>query len=252
MPATREINSSKPVLYILKSQDGAVLFDPQHDRLCNLNTTACEMLLQLGEGKTEKEITSATAHKYGVDESIVADDLSTFLSTIRQQHLTPNCAVLSVPIDPNRRFQIQNEATFPWYGKTCSKSEPRSKRIMIVKALFALLGFDLILTMRSFNRLCSYIHRWPVRNVEVPDKQRLLGDICSAVDTACIWYPKKALCLQRSVVTVCLLRRNGIDARLVVGVHALPFSAHAWVEANGAVVNDYPTVRSYYQELTSY
>ena len=38
--------------------------------------------------------------------------------------------------------------------------------------------------------------------------------ICSAVDMACIWYWKEALCLQRSAATACLLkkyRRAGAD-----------------------------------------
>jgi hypothetical protein len=68
--------------------------------------------------------------------------------------------------------------------------------------------------------------------------------ICRAVDVACVFYFKEALCLQRSGVAVRLLRRHGIDAQLVTGVQQWPFSAHAWVEVAGQVVNDKPHVTS--------
>jgi len=74
--------------------------------------------------------------------------------------------------------------------------------------------------------------------------QRKTGDdalrarICADVDLACVWYWKPVLCLQRSVVTALLLRRHGVEAKLVFGVQQTPFRAHAWVEVEGHIVND--------------
>jgi hypothetical protein len=84
------------------------------------------------------------------------------------------------------------------------------------------------------------------------DPYTLIGQICTAVEKACVWYPKKALCLQRSAVTTCILRSYGVPAHLVVGVRPMPFLAHAWVEAEGSVVNDFPNVRKFYKMLTAY
>jgi len=64
------------------------------------------------------------------------------------------------------------------------------------------------------------------------------GPICGAVDIACVFYFKEVLCLQRSAAAVRLLRKHGFDAQLVTGVQQWPFSAHAWVEVAGRVVND--------------
>lgn len=61
--------------------------------------------------------------------------------------------------------------------------------------------------------------------------------ICSAVDMACAWYWKEALCLQRSAATSCLLKSHGIFAQMVIGAQELPFKAHAWVEVDCCVVN---------------
>ena len=60
----------------------------------------------------------------------------------------------------------------------------------------------------------------------------------------CVWYPKQALCLQRSFVVTYLLRKNGIPAQLVMGAQRLPFKAHAWVEVNGSAINERSNVRA--------
>jgi hypothetical protein len=50
-----------------------------------------------------------------------------------------------------------------------------------------------------------------------------------------------ARCLGRSLVLWFLLRRRGVDARVVVGAQAVDagtLPAHAWVEVDGVPVND--------------
>ena len=73
--------------------------------------------------------------------------------------------------------------------------------------------------------------------------------ICAAVDMACIWYWKEVLCLQRSAVTACLLKRHGVPAQMVIGAQQIPFRAHAWVEVDGSVVNDKPYTPEMYAVL---
>jgi hypothetical protein len=73
--------------------------------------------------------------------------------------------------------------------------------------------------------------------------------ICSAMDMACIWYWKEALCLQRSAATACLLRKFGVPAELVIGAQQMPFRAHAWVEVERRVVNDKPYTPEMYPVL---
>ena len=73
--------------------------------------------------------------------------------------------------------------------------------------------------------------------------------ICSAMDMACIWYWKEALCLQRSAATACLLKKYGVPAQMVIGAQQMPFKAHAWVEVDGRVVNDKPYTPEMYAVL---
>lgn len=45
-------------------------------------------------------------------------------------------------------------------------------------------------------------------------------------------------CLISSIVLAAVLRRQGIEADLCIGIRDLPFLAHAWVEAQGLVLNE--------------
>lgn len=60
------------------------------------------------------------------------------------------------------------------------------------------------------------------------------------------WLPGN--CLSRSLALVWLLRRNGHDAdlRLGVSLHGGEFAAHAWVELEGLVLNDRQDVTTRY------
>jgi hypothetical protein len=69
-----------------------------------------------------------------------------------------------------------------------------------------------------------------------PSTAELERNICDAVLLATCFHWKPVLCLQRSVCTVRLLRKYGVDARLAIGYRPVPFFSHAWVEVKGRVV----------------
>lgn len=120
-------------------------------------------------------------------------------------------------------------------------------RFLILKAYLKLVHFDLYLLRGSFEDLYEKVRHYPLRN-RTP-AANAAERICSAVDMACVWYWKQALCLQRSAATACLLRMYGVPAQMVIGAQQLPFKAHAWVEVNGRVVNDKPYTPEMYQVL---
>lgn len=59
-------------------------------------------------------------------------------------------------------------------------------------------------------------------------------------------------CLERSLVLWGLLRRQGIDGRIVIGARKVKgqFEAHAWVEVQGTVLNDFADVGERFAVLT--
>jgi len=118
---------------------------------------------------------------------------------------------------------------------------------LVLKAYLKLIHFDLYVTRGNFAALYNKVRNYPVR-AHAPARDTI-ENICSAVDMACIWYWKEALCLQRSAATACLLKMYGVRAQMVIGAQQMPFKAHAWVEVAGRVVNDKPYTPEMYAVL---
>jgi len=118
---------------------------------------------------------------------------------------------------------------------------------LVLRAYLKLIVFDLYLARGNFAALYNKVRKCPLRpEAPVPGA---VPQICAAVDMACIWYWKEALCLQRSAATACLLKQHGVPAQMVIGAQQLPFKAHAWVEVDGQVVNDKPYTPEMYGVL---
>ncbi len=116
---------------------------------------------------------------------------------------------------------------------------------LVAEGLLLLLWAEFLMLTRGFPALYAW-----VRGRAIGRATRLQADaICSAMDVACVIYPKRVLCLQRSVSTAIFLRRHGVPAEMVIGAQMLPFKSHAWVEVSGVVVSDKPYMHEIYREL---
>ena len=118
---------------------------------------------------------------------------------------------------------------------------------LVLKAYWKLIHFDLYLVRANFAALYHKVRHYPIgTRTPAPDD---IEHINYAIDMACIWYWKEALCLQRSAATACLLKQYGIPAQMVIGAQQMPFKAHAWVEVDGRVINDKPYTPEMYAVL---
>ena len=116
--------------------------------------------------------------------------------------------------------------------------------MLFVQALFLLFVYDIASTFVPFKALYYTVKRWKVSGP--PCEQGTIDRVCSAINYACVWYPKQALCLQRSFVTTYLLRKHGVPAQMVLGAQHIPFKAHAWVEVEGRAINERSDVQASY------
>src|SRR6266567_5351232 len=116
--------------------------------------------------------------------------------------------------------------------------------MLFCRAIFASVAYDVLSSVCSFNTLYVMVKRWKVAHE--PAHPETIDRVCHAVNYACVWYPKQALCLQRSFVTTYLLRKSGIVAHMVLGAQKLPFKAHAWVEVDGKAINERSNVQATY------
>ncbi len=74
------------------------------------------------------------------------------------------------------------------------------------------------------------------------DRQAAL-DVGWAVTRVSAYFPTSAMCLAQGLAARTMLRRRGVASILHVGVarsQAVPFEAHAWLEAAGVEVTGYP------------
>jgi hypothetical protein len=121
----------------------------------------------------------------------------------------------------------------------------RAPRLLVWKALVGLSAFDLLGLGRDFAKMHRLVSRWKTSHRTTPDD--VVNLICDAINYACVWYPKRVLCIQRSAVTACLLRTCGVPAQMVMGGQSTPFKAHAWAEVDGKAINERRDVRRIYQ-----
>lgn len=117
---------------------------------------------------------------------------------------------------------------------------------LIFEASVGLVLYELT-SLTGFARTYALIKSFPVRNRRGTTNK--VARICKAVAEACVWYPKRVHCLQRSVVTTLLLRLHGTPATLVIGCRPVPVESHAWVEVEEKVVNDRQQYKKFFTVL---
>lgn len=150
-------------------------------------------------------------------------------------------------------------ATAPEHGRTADQKARgpisgvavrSAKRIacvaLVLEAWARLVVFD-ALSLIGYKRVSAFTRSRRVARTRSPfgTTER----VCRSIDEACVWYVKRVHCLQRSTVTTWMLRDRGIRAELVIGYRPVPVDSHAWVEVDGAVVNDRPQYQKFYQVL---
>ena len=109
---------------------------------------------------------------------------------------------------------------------------------LVIESWVLLFYVDWLMRTRGFRQVHAAVRMREVRPAS--EERRSCADLCHATDLACVFYFKRVQCLQRSAATAVLLRRYGWKAEMVIGAQLLPFQSHAWVEVDGAVVNDKP------------
>lgn len=109
--------------------------------------------------------------------------------------------------------------------------------VALCLALLAL--FDLSLRCFGLRRTVHMVQRYVRPRNDAPDPSVLAAEAVRRVANAAVFYPRRALCLEQSVVLFYVLRRRGVPAELKVGVQPFPFVAHAWVEHEGRPLNEH-------------
>jgi hypothetical protein len=105
----------------------------------------------------------------------------------------------------------------------------------------------LALHIWDFKTVYTFLHRnsptpQPSSQPTIEPTIAELRSLARLVNAAANRSPVRAACLVRSLTLWWLLRRRGIESDLRIGVNKEggELAAHAWVEVEGAVINDSP------------
>jgi hypothetical protein len=116
------------------------------------------------------------------------------------------------------------------------------------KSYLLLVRADIALRLLGFKSIYDTVRPRQPRAVAEADRVAH-GRLCRAMDLACVFYPRRVACFQRSIATVLLLRQYGWPVEFVNGCDISTFENHAWVELGQVVINDKPYMHDMYQIL---
>ena len=121
-----------------------------------------------------------------------------------------------------------------------------SEKWMLFQALWLLPLCAVVLRLRDVRRLLPALgEAFPTAfNPERDIAMEQARATARMVSLAARYGPYRATCLKQSVVTLWLLRHQGIPCDLRIGVRREfnPFEAHAWVEYQGEALNEGPDI----------
>jgi hypothetical protein len=124
------------------------------------------------------------------------------------------------------------------------------ERWLLLQALGLLPLTALALRLFGYRRLAAALARWsgPPRSTVWGEAEALAraGSTARLVQAAARYGLYPATCLPRALVLWWLLRRQGINGELRLGVRTGPdgLEAHVWVEYAGLVLNDRADVQA--------
>jgi hypothetical protein len=226
---------------LIENSDGAVLLDIAHGTCLSMTPVGARIWQLLNANHSfYQTLDSLGAQFPDVPQQQLCDDLRAFLTDLQKNNL------LRPAISSEQPFLIDRLVL--WINKKCRSKNRKSisslPRFLFWKALVSLFLYDVLGFGQNFPRINFFIKHFGVSQ-HLPSSETVTR-VCQALNYACVWYPKRVLCLQRSAVLTCLLRSRGVTAQMVVGAQKFPFKAHAWTEVNGQSINERNDVQSTY------
>jgi hypothetical protein len=233
------ISSPSDSVREIETQDGAVLLDIRQGLCLGLSVVGAMIWRRLRLNETIEQITRHLASRFSdVPTRQIHDDAVLFIRDIRQKGILVSDDQVYTAIQLPRLFTLLR------FNPDALRKNRRQPRFLFWKALLGLLTYDVFGFGKNFPKVHAGVGNWPV--APLTPSSEAADQVCHAINHACLWYPKRVLCLQRSAVTTCLLRNCGVPARMTIGAQRFPFRAHAWTEVSGHPINDRREVQSVY------
>ncbi len=226
---------------LIENNDGAVLLDIAHGTCLSMTPVGAQIWRLLQANRSFDQTLDSLASQFQhVPRQQLCDDLRAFLADLQESNLL--CSTISA----ERPSLI--DRLLLWINKKSRGGSLKTRialpRFLFWKAFIGLFAYDVLGFGQKFPRINFFVRHFEVsQRLSSPET---VARVCQALNYACVWYPKRVLCLQRSAVLTCLLRSCGVTAQMVMGAQKSPFKAHAWTEVDGRAINERNDVHSIY------
>jgi len=237
-----------PDIYSFTDKDGSAILNVGRDRMYSVIGVGSAIWVKLA------------AQPAGVTFDTIVESLSAEYQDVPRHQIERDVERLLGSFQQNGFIQTgeqrQNRFAADWRDRSHAGFlflARRATGLLLKLKLYGLAAFlgltviNVMLKLVSFSAFYHTVKRWPVSGKQ--GGPEAVSSVCDAVDKATTWYPKQAMCLQRSAVATCLLRSRGLPAQMVIGCRKIPFKSHAWAELYGLVVNDKEKVQEFYRVL---
>lgn len=223
----------------INTHDGALLLDIEGRKCVGLTPVALKIWRLSKRQVPLAAIAQSLSAEFHIPLQQAQNDAAEFLDGLSNTGLLQD-----TPIRRIRRFYMALirvvRRVFLWL-QNFNHQRPPKKRVPILLALIALSACDLLGLSRDFTAMYEFVRGWEKAGRK-SDPDTVIR-IRRAMAYACVWYPKRVLCLQRSAVLTCLLRWSGVPAEMVMGAQIVPFKAHAWTEIHNSPIDESKDVR---------
>ncbi|HEX3130854.1 MAG TPA: lasso peptide biosynthesis B2 protein, partial [Thermoanaerobaculia bacterium] len=202
--------------------EGAVLLDLRSGKYIALNPVAGRIWEGVERGETRAAIVSRLEGEIEAPPGRLRQDVDAFLAQLLAKGLIRE-RIGDAPFIPETAPEPVRPAE-----EEDGEAAVRFRPLCFLASWIGLVLADLLLGFSGFHRFHTLLGRIRVRGPE-RDSAALATELSRVVDHASAFYFKRAWCLQRSAVAMALMRFHGVPAKLAIGVHRVPFQAHAWV-----------------------
>ncbi|HJU42917.1 MAG TPA: lasso peptide biosynthesis B2 protein [Vicinamibacterales bacterium] len=190
----------------------------------------------------------ATAHaiaaQAGAEQDLetITADVAVFIEILKQKKL-----LQSGITDPHIGDHVEAVPRLPAWTWAAARLGPRRSiwsgvvGLAVTRILLRRIGLRGTLAL-----LAVTLKNHPRRQVD----ERIQSVFAHRLRSAAIMCPLRTACLEQSICLLWMMRRQGVDANLRIGVAPFPFLAHAWVEHCGRPVNETADSIAMFQIMT--
>lgn len=225
-------------------RDGIILLDRERELYLTLNEVAADIWERLAAGVSPLSIVDSICTDYEAPREQVAADVAAQVDELLRGGLLEPGAVRQTPDSTaavHPPLTVLTDIVDLPLSLLTSAAHARLQLPSYLQCALVITGVKLRLGIRGYDRTLGWIRRG-VNGIAVT-AQASMEAVCAAeyrLALTAALYPARAKCLEQSLALYYLLRRQGVAVRYCQGVQPHPFEAHAWVEYQGAIVNDVP------------